>query len=147
MKVIFIRDVGGAGRMGEVKEISDGYALNFLIPHGLAAQATKEALAAHEKRAAQVSAAKAQESAALAENIRSLEMAHIELKVRATEKGGLFKSIGGKEIVAACATQKGITLPESVVQLKKPIKETGEHTVILEGGGARASFALVVSAA
>src|SRR3989344_8336044 len=131
MKIIFLKDVGGAGRAGEVKEGVDGYALNFLIPRGLAEQATKEKVAAHEKRAAAEAAAKSEVAAKLANAIQSLEGARVEIKARATEKGGLYKSIGAKEIAAALTTERGVHISEEDVQVKQSIKTTGEHNVSL----------------
>ena len=65
MQIILLQDVGGVGKRHEVKDVADGYALNFLIPRGAAEQATPERLASHEKRIAELSAEKEREEAAL----------------------------------------------------------------------------------
>src|SRR3989344_1451170 len=108
MKIILLQDVGGVGKRYEVKEVTDGHALNLLIPRGLAEQATPLKLAAHEKRTAEHAAQKAKEEEMLKSSIQGLRGARIEIAVRATEKGGLFKTIGPKEIAAALNEQKQV---------------------------------------
>ena len=147
MKIIFLKDVGGVGRAGEVKEIADGYAMNFLIPRGFAEQATPEKVLSHEKRLASKFLTKQEEEKRLAGAIQSIEGAHIEIKARATEKGGLFKSIGPKDIVAKITDEQIISIPEEAVHLQSPIKTIGEHPVTVSAGGAKAKITVVVQAA
>lgn len=143
MKLIFVKDVGGVAQAGTVKEISDGYALNYLIPRGLAVQATAEAVKKHEERAKREGEAHAKEEAARKTLIQSLEGARVEIRARATDKGGLFKSIGASDIVKAL----GKPLPESAIRLEKPIKETGEHPIKIISAGAEAKVTVAVAAA
>lgn len=143
MKVIFLKDVAGAGKVGEVKQVADGYALNFLIPRGFVMQATKENLAAHEKRIAENAAAKEKEEQKLIAAIRSLQGTRAEIKARATEKGGLFKSILPSDIKKALEDPD---IPEEAINLAKPIKEVGEHEVMLRAAGSEAKITVVVSA-
>ena len=140
MRVILIKDVGGVGRHGEVKNVADGYGFNFLIARGLAVQATPEKVAAHEAATKREEEAREKERAALKSIVESLEGQRIEMKVRATEKGGLFKSITAADIKKAL--EKNI--PEDAIQLAKPIKEVGEHTVALSAAGAKANVTIVV---
>lgn len=146
MKIILKKDVGGVGRAGEVKEVADGYAMNFLIGRGFAEQATPKKLAQHENHVAEISAARKAEDEKLGSRIKSLEGARITLVARATEKGGLFKSVGVKEIVSAIQDQKQISVPEDAVQLDGAIKETGEHTIKISAVGAEAKVTLEVKA-
>lgn len=146
MKVIFKKDVGGAGRAGEVKDVADGYAMNSLIPRGLAIQATPAALAAHEAAAKDAAAARSLAEQQLAEAIQRMNGKTVLLKVRATEKGGLFRSIGAADVVKQLAGH-GTTLPESAVKLPEQIKKTGEYPVILAAGTATATLTLKVTAA
>lgn len=147
MKVILLKDVGGVGRAGTVVEVADGYAMNFLIGRGFAEQATPKKLATHEKHAAEVSATKKAGEEKLAKAISSLEGARVEIKVRATEKGGLFKSIGTKEVVAALAEQKNVHIPEEAIHIEQPIKTVGEHSIHLSAFEAKAKIVFVVVAA
>lgn len=147
MRVIFLKDVGGAGRGGEVKDVADGYALNFLIPRGLAKQATKDALEAHTRVQAEIAAQKAKDEETLKATIQALRGTGIELKIRATEKGGLFKTVGPKEIVDALKQQKSIAVPRDAVHPLEPIKTIGDHVVKISALGAESEIILKIVAA
>ena len=147
MKVIFLKDVGGVGQRGTIKDISDGYAQNFLIPNGLAEQATAEKITSHQKAQEQETATRAKEMETLETSVKSLEGGRIEITVRATEKGGLFKAIGAADIVRAIREQKEKEVPAENVELEKPIKEVGEHPVSIGAGKAKARLTVVVKAA
>jgi large subunit ribosomal protein L9 len=147
MKVILLRDVGGVGQLGEVKEVADGYALNLLIPQRLAEQATSEKLVSHEKRMGERAAQKQMDEARLKETIQDLRGARIELKARATEKGGLFKAIGPKEIAEALKTQKEVSLPPGSIEPLEPIKTIGDHILKISAFGAESEMMLKVVAA
>ena len=144
MRVILLKDIAGVGQKGDVKEIADGFAQNKLIPQGLAEQATPEKLAAHESAQKREAAERAKEKTALAKSIQALEGVRIEISARATEKGGLFKSIGTKEIMAALA-KKGSSVPEDAVRLPKPIKEIGEYEVELAFGDVRVRITTAIT--
>ena len=143
MKVILLKSVGGVGQAGEVKDVSDGYGFNYLIVRGLAVQATPDALAKHEHIQKEAGAAHEKEQAQLAQAVQALEGQRIEMKVRATEKGGLFRSITAADIMKALG--KGI--PESAVKLEKPIKTVGEHITTIKAAGAVARVTIAVVAA
>ncbi len=145
MQIILLQDVGGVGKRHEVKDVADGYALNFLIPRGLAEQATSDRLASHEKRMAESAALKREEEDKLTKAIQSLENATITLKLRATEKGGLFKSVGPKEIVAAIQRERAVEVPEEAIRISQPIKTVGEHRVLIEAEGGKASITVAVA--
>ena len=147
MKVIFLKDVGGVGQRGTIKDISDGYAQNFLIPNGLAEQATTEKITAHQKAQERETETRAKEAETLETSVKSLEGGKIEITVRATEKGGLFKAIGVADIVRAVREQKEKEVPAENVELEKPIKEVGEHPVSIGAGKAKARLTVVVKAA
>lgn len=147
MKVIFLKDVGGVGRKGQIKEISDGYALNFLIPQGLAEQATPEKQAVHEKHVAEEAAVRAEEMKKLETTVQSLEGGRVELSVRATEKGGLFKSISAQDVAKALKEQLKKDISGELIQLEKLIKETGDHVVAVRVGEKKAKLTVAVKAA
>jgi large subunit ribosomal protein L9 len=143
MKLIFIKDVGGVAQTGAVKDISDGYALNYLIPRGLAVQATAEALAKHQEKVKREGEAHEKEHAELAALVQSLEGKRVEIKARATDKGGLFKSITAADIVKAL----GVQLPAEAIALEKPIKEVGEHALNIKAAGVSVGITVAVTAA
>ena len=105
MKVIFNTDVRGQGKKGELKEVSDGYARNYLLPRKLAAEATADninALKQKEKaRARQIELEKAQ----AAENAKKLEGVQVIVRAKAGEKGKLFGAVTSAEISKALREQ------------------------------------------
>ncbi|MDQ6681788.1 MAG: 50S ribosomal protein L9 [Chloroflexota bacterium] len=128
MKVILKRDVKGLGREGEMKEVKDGYARNFLIPRGAALLADRGTVAnwerhrdQREERERAVRAA----AEAVAERLRELRL---EIPVKAGEKNRLFGSVTNRE-VAELINQQGIEVDRHQVHLREPIKSVGEHRV------------------
>lgn len=145
MKVILLKDVAKVGQQGTVKEVSDGFAENMLIARGLAIQATPEKIAAHEAKRKLEEAEEVKVAQALAKTIQALEGKKVEIKVRATEKGGLFKALGAKDIAHALEGQ-GSKVPVEVIQLEKPLKEVGEHKMLIVSGEVRAHVTVLVKA-
>ncbi len=146
MKVIFLKDVAKVGQHGTMKEVADGYALNFLIPRGLAVQATPDKVAAHIAAQKREGEAREKENATISEAVRSLKGARIEMTARATEKGGLFKSITGADIAKTIQEQKGTIVPVETIALSKPIKEVGEHTIKIAFNEAKSEMTLAIVA-
>ena len=146
MKVILTKDVGGVGRVGEVKDIADGYVMNFLTPRGLAEQATPEKVASHAKKQAELTAKKEKDEEKLKTVVQSLMGARIELKLRATEKGGLFKTVGPKEVAQALKEQKDTTLSVEAIHPLEPIKTIGDHVIKISAAGAESELMIKVTA-
>ncbi|WP_454193252.1 50S ribosomal protein L9 [Paenibacillus sp. Marseille-Q7038] len=124
MKVIFIKDVKGQGKKGQVKEVSEGYASNFLLPRGLARPATEGNVkvlenqnAAEEKRKQQ----EKEEAVALGKKLESLT---VELKAKAGEGGKLFGAITSKQIAEALGKQ-GHKIDKRKIELDEPIRSLG----------------------
>lgn len=124
MKVIFLEDVKGKGKKGDVKNVADGYAHNFLIKNGLAKEATSGSLSelkgkvkAEEKQQAEIKQ-EAEELKALLEK----ESNAIVIKAKAAEDGRLFGSITTKQIAAAAQKQLGIKLDKRKIELNVPIR-------------------------
>ena len=147
MKVILLKDVRGVGQKGQIVEVSDGYGLNSLIPNRVAEQATAQKIAEHTAKQEQETElqAKAHETLNLA--VKSLENARITLKTRATEKGGLFKSITQRDITRLILEQRNITLAEEYIVLDVPLKQTGEHHLKIRTKGAEAQLTLSIESA
>ncbi len=129
MKVILLQDVKNMGKAGNVVNVSDGYARNFLIPKGL----VKEATPANMKELERIKAANA---AILAENLESAQalekkiaMLRVTIKTKGGEGGRLFGSITAKDIADALQQQHGIGIDKKKFILESPIKQTGEHVV------------------
>lgn len=127
MKVILTADVKGQGKKGELKEVSEGYARNYLIPRGLAMKATADnlnALALKEKaKAAQAAKEKAQAQ----EHAKQLESCVVKVKARGGENGKLFGSVTNKEMADALKEQYGIELEKNRILLEENIKSFGSY--------------------
>lgn len=146
MRVIIVQDVGGVGKRNEVKDVADGYALNYLIPRGLAEQATQEKVAALEKRVAEKAAKKVKDEEEIKTVLKSLNGSRIQLSTRATEKGGLFKSIGPNEIAIALKEQKQVSIAASAIHPLEPIKTIGDHIVKIGAEGAESEIIVKIVA-
>lgn len=132
MKIILLKDVRGSGRHGEIKEVADGYARNFLLPQGLAETATEEKVRQLEARKREREAALRTEEERLAQEMAALRGKTVTLKARATEKGGLFKSITAADIARALKIQYGADIPAEAVHVQAPIKTVGNHPAVLQ---------------
>ncbi len=144
MKVILLKDVKKIGRRGEVKEISDGYARNFLIPQRLAELATPEAIAKLEKMKQVSHIEKKVQHDLLVENIKKLEAITVVLKRPANEKGHLFSAIRAEDIVEALQTKHSTQIaPENLI-IDTPIKMLGTFSIGAKVDEVKGKFTLVV---
>lgn len=146
MKVIFLKDVRGVGQHGDIKNVADGYAGNFLFPQKLAEPATEEKVKKLETTKQEREAELQKQEEALDTNIKALRGKVVKISARATEKGGLFKSITLQDIVRAIKNEHGIEIPESSVVLPQPIKTTGEHIVTLQNKTQKTDIGVAVVA-
>jgi large subunit ribosomal protein L9 len=128
MKVILRRDVKGLGREGDMKEVKDGYARNFLFPTGAAAIADKGTVANWERHRDQREERDRAVRAEAEETATKLREMKVEIPVKAGEKGRLFGAVTNREIASAIAEQ-GVVLDRHDIHLREPIKTLGEHRV------------------
>lgn len=147
MRVIFLKEVRGVGAPREVKQVADGYATNFLFPKGLAEPATEKKIKKLEGEKEQRAAELQKQEEGLSQNIAAVRGKVVKLTARATEKGGLFKSITSADISRALKEQHSIAIPESAVFILEPIKTVGEHVVEARNKSTKAEFGVVVSSA
>lgn len=124
MKVIFIKDVKGQGKKGQVKEVSEGYAANFLLPRGLARSATEGNMKVLENQNAAEEKRKQQEKDEAVALGKKLESLTVELKAKAGEGGKLFGAITSKQIAEALAKQ-GHKIDKRKIELDEPIRNLG----------------------
>lgn len=131
MKVIFLEDVRGKGKKGQVKEVPDGYAQNFLIKNGKAKQATNAAVSALKgQQHAEAKNAAAELAAAKVLKTKIEDDATIvEIKSKAGEDSRLFGSIPSKQIAQALAQQYQIKVDKRKIDLPEPIKALGYRNV------------------
>ena len=129
MKVIFLQDVKGKGKKGQMAEISDGYARNYLLPKKLAMEATPDAINTmrmNDKAAAERAAKERAEAVEISKKLR-------EMTVVVTAKGGgagkLFGSVTSQEIADALKAKSGIVIDKRKIVLSDTIKTVGTYTV------------------
>ena len=134
MKVILLQDVKGKGKKGQMIEVSDGYARNFMLPKKLAQEATADAINTmrmNDKATAERIAREKAEALALSKQLR-------EMTVVVTAKGGgagkLFGSVTSQEIVDALKAKTGIALDKRKIVVSDPIKNVGTYTVTCKLG-------------
>lgn len=128
MQVILNADVKGTGKKGQIVNVSDGYASNFLFKKGLAKVCNNESLSANKQQKEAYAYHKAVEKAeaeALAEKLKTVK---ITLKTKCGENGKIFGSITNKEI-ADELTKIGIDLDKKKIVLPSPIKNSGEYNI------------------
>jgi large subunit ribosomal protein L9 len=128
MKVILKRDVKGLGREGDLKEVKDGYARNYLLPTGAVVAADKGAIANWERHREQREDRDRQtrtEAEATAEKLRALTL---EVPVKAGERGRLFGAVTGHQI-ADLIHREGIELDRHALHLREPIKALGDYRI------------------
>lgn len=129
MKVIFTTDVRGQGKKGELKEVSDGYGRNYLLPRKLAVEATADNLNAMKQREKAKAAQEKAEREKAEESARRLESVIVKLSARAGAGGKLFGAVTSKEISDALAAQHGIEVDSKKIVQGEPIKGFGSFEV------------------
>ena len=129
MKVIFNTDVRGQGKKGEMKEVSDGYARNYLMPRGLASPATADAVNALKLKEKAKAAQMAKEKAAAEENAKRLSGVVVQISARAGQGGRLFGAVTSQEIAEALREQHGIEIEKNKIVQAEPIKQFGSYEV------------------
>ncbi len=147
MKVIFLKDVPRVGKRHEVKEVNDGYALNFLLPHKMVELATPKALKELETKKREIVVERQVQEELLLRNLEELKGKTITITAKANEKGSLFSAIHKKELLEAMLKQHKATLSEESIILDKPIKEVGEFDVPVEVNKKKSSFKVIVNKA
>ncbi len=144
MKVIFLKDVPRVGRKNEVKEVNDGYALNFLFPQKLAEMSTPKAVAELARKQKEIVVERQVQEDLLLKNLEEIKSKTVTIVAKANEKGNLFKSIHKKEIIEAMKKDHHAEIGEEFIVLEKPIKEVGEFDIPVVIKGKKSSFKLTV---
>lgn len=129
MKVVLKTDVKGSGKKGELVEVSDGYARNFLIKRGLAIEANAQAMNELKNREAAESFRLAEEKKAAEEQKAAIDGKTVKLTAKAGAAGKIFGSITAKEIAEGLEKQLHVTIEKRRVNLKDDIKAFGSYTV------------------
>ncbi len=129
MKVILLTDVKSLGEKGEVKNVADGYARNFLFPKNWAIEATPGNLKKLKEEQAQLALKEAEEEKKAKEIAKKLDGLTLTFKTKAGEGGKLFGSITSKEIANQIQAKSNIIIDKKQLNLSEPIKSMGRHEV------------------
>lgn len=148
MQVILKKDVQNLGEAGDVINVKDGYARNFLLPQGVAEVATAGALENREKNLARIKAKQEKlhaEAVAKAEQIE--KFGKLELSAKAGESGKLFGTITTKKLTEELQAKAGIEVDRKNVSLNAPINKVGEYTMLIKlTSKVKCELAVVVTA-
>ncbi len=129
MRVILKREVAGLGRPGDVKDVADGYAQNFLLPRGLAIEATAGEMKVLS-RARDAKRAKQDRAHADAEELaKRLSETTLVFKLKAGDQGKTFGSVTSKDIAEALQREQKVDVDKTKVHLPEPLKALGVHQV------------------
>jgi large subunit ribosomal protein L9 len=128
MKVILVKDVPSLGKAGSVVEVREGYARNYLLPRGLAREATEGQLRALEEERAALDRKLARERERAAEAARALRGRTVRIPAKAGSSGRLFGAVTAQQIAEALR-QMGFAVDRKQVDLSEPIKSVGTYRV------------------
>ncbi len=132
MKIIFLQDVRCIGHKYDVKEVSDGYARNFLFPNKLAEPATSSGLKKIEEMKANHDKEESAVRKQLEEVKRQIEAVTLEFPLKTDKSGAPFASVNKETILSALRDHRFITTERVGIELKYPIKEFGAYTVEID---------------
>jgi large subunit ribosomal protein L9 len=144
MKIILITDVPKVGNKYDVKDLKQGYAQNVLISKGLAVLATPGELAKLADKKAQIDRKNAEEIKNFESIISSVNNTKIEIKVKANEKGHLFKAVSPLDVKVAIRELTGVEIDENTIVMDH-IKELGTHNVVIKKGSRSGKCEIVVT--
>ncbi|GHS99384.1 50S ribosomal protein L9 [Synergistales bacterium] len=145
MKIILKKDVDKIGKVGELLDVSDGYARNFLFPRGLADEATDGNITELKIQQERRKVREDKEKAAAIENKKLLEDKSIRLSVSAGENGKLFGSVTAAQVSEALETQIGVKTDKRSIKLPDAIKQAGNYKVSIRlHAGVQADVPLII---
>ena len=131
MKVILLTDIKGVGKKDDIINVSDGYARNFLFPRRAAVEATAGASKEIERKRAAERQREAEARAAAEAKARELKDKVVIVNAKCGEKGRLYGSVTGQEIADSLKSQYGVSLDKRKIDLKDPIRASGDVPVTL----------------
>ncbi|MFZ2048940.1 MAG: 50S ribosomal protein L9 [Minisyncoccia bacterium] len=146
MKVILLKDIKGVGKRYEEKNVSDGHALNFLIPNKMAVSANANSAEQIKQLKAKMDQKKDGHNKKLQENLDKLKGMALVIKTNANEKNHLFASLTKEKISEFLLKEKNIEIPAEYIMLENPIKELGAFEIEVKVGGTKQIFTLEVQA-
>jgi large subunit ribosomal protein L9 len=143
MKILLLKTVNNLGQAGEIKEVSEGYARNFLLTKGLAEIVTRHSERVLIQQKQKKAKLKSLEVRSKKSEIKKLAGKIFAFTLKADEKGTLYEKLGAKKIAEELFKQ-GYKVESSEIKLEKPIKKTGDYDVVVELAGEKAAINLKV---
>lgn len=128
MKIILQKDVKNVGKKGEIKEVNDGYAANYLLPNGLALSATGQNLSTHKKLSNEQQSIKEKQKKLAWETAEKLPKLHLQIHVKADEHGSLYKSVTAKSLTEELKI-KGYKVDAKQIITDQNWKKAGSYLV------------------
>ena len=147
MKVVFLKDVGGVAPRGTIKDVADGYALNFLIPRKLAEQATPDKVARVQAEMKVTAASEAERKAKGSAWAKELDGKTISVIAKANDKGHLYKQLSPDAVADMIKKEHGIDTDAGAIAFESHIKEIGESKTTVKFGEHIAHITVEVKAA
>lgn len=147
MKIILLKDVPKIGRRFEVKNVSDGHAINMLIPRGLAVSATPDAVRRLEAQRNMVEGEREIQKDLILKNLDDLDGKVLTVYGKASESGHLFAGLHREAIAAELQKQTGLQIDPSFLLMEHSIKEVGEHAIHASREGKSVKFTVIVQTA
>ncbi len=129
MKVVLLQNVKNLGEEGEIKDVADGYARNYLLPKGLAIEATQDKIKEIKERNLKQERKKDKEKAAALQLKEKIDGQTLELTVKTGGGDKLFGAVTGKEITELIQKNLGVTIDKKKIDMKDAIKHIGEYSV------------------
>ncbi|MCL2766761.1 MAG: 50S ribosomal protein L9 [Peptococcaceae bacterium] len=132
MKVILLQDVAGQGKRGQVINVAEGYARNYLIPRGMAGEASHGKLRELEDRKKADAAKERKQEQAARELAERLHHLTVVVKTKSGEAGKLFGSVNNKDVAEGLEEQHKISIDKKKMVIKEPIKQLGSYPVTIK---------------
>lgn len=126
MKVLLEQDIKGTGKKGEIIEVAEGYARNFLLPRKMATPADAASINAMNIQKSAAQHRKFQAGIAAREAAKALDKAQVTIPAKVGENGKMFGTVGNKEVALALKAQKGLDVDKKNIKIE-PIRATGEY--------------------
>lgn len=146
MKVLFIKNLRGKGSIGDIKEVPDGYAMNFLVAQGYALKATDAIIQQHQDSKNLKLNQEKQELEEMEGKFKAIHDTTLTMNVSEKDlKGHLYKAVRVEEIISELRKHMSVILDKSVFRNYDPIKSTGQYTVKLSYKNLSASFTLIIT--
>ena len=145
MKVLLLKDVKQFGKRGDIKDISDGYARNFLIPKGLAIPATDATLKTHAVQVRSQEMKSGKREAERAAYLERLASTTVTIARKTSPAGALYEGVGAKDVLVALHAQEFRELEVGDISIEHAIKHTGKHEIAVYVGNTSAHISLTIA--